>query len=367
MEFNFTDQEFLDLLKRKQNQILDKTKDFIQESAGFKILFAGLKSMLKNNAFKGQRVIFITEEDIMKIELSNIRDFNDLFKSDEFTLHQKITLDLSLQVIKAERCRFSDDSGEVRRELTELSSGGLVVFLLLHDKINYIIGGTDKTESPFFSLTDMNKYNAKKEINEIGEVFSAYNEALKERRNYSKFFIELSHLKSLRVDLSARDDEKTFIFNHKHLLRNKPEDSFRDDLREFLTFNLRVSQVKEYLLENMRRLDIYLYDEYGEIYLIEVKWVGESVHQDGKKLGTSYELNDINPEAFKQALDYLEELDNKGQNIVRAYLVVFDGRKDDLEDTGTNFDEKILSDIQKKHYRKFSKISDIRVLNKHPN
>lgn len=367
MDFNFTDKEFLDLLKSKQGQIITKTNDSIQESEGFKIIFAGFKSMIKNNAFKGQRVIYISEEDIAKVEFDKIGDFNDLFGSDDFALNQKITIDSTLKVVNSERCRIADDSGEVRRELAESSKSGLVIFLLLQDKINYLIGGVDKTESPFFSLYDMKKYNEKKEINQISEVFTAYQEALKERKNYSKFFIELSHLKSLRIDLASIEDEKTFIINNKHLLRNKPEDSFRDDLREFLTFNLRVSEVREYLLENMRRLDIYLYDEYGEIYLIEVKWVGESVHQGGKKIGTSYDSTDINPKAFIQALDYLEELDNKGQNIVRAYLLVFDGRNDDLGDTGLDFDESILSEVQKKHFRKFNKPKDIRVVNKHPN
>jgi len=67
-----------------------------------------------------------------------------------------------------------------------------------------------------------------------------------------------------------------------------------------------------------------------------------------------------------QALDYLEELDNKGENIVRAYLVVFDARKDDLKDTGDNFDDSKLTPIQQKHFRKFEKIKDLRVKNTHP-
>src|SRR5690606_21096099 len=134
-----------------------------------------------------------------------------------------------------------------------------------------------------------------------------------------------------------------FIADYKHLLRNKPENTFRDDLREFLKFNLRVTQVKEFLLENMKRLDIYLYDEFGEIYLIEVKWVGQSIHPQGKKVGISFDGRDINPKAFFQVLDYLEELDNKGQNIVRAYLVVFDARKEDLNDTGNDFNDSLLN------------------------
>ncbi|MFY7845939.1 MAG: hypothetical protein ACOVQV_12525, partial [Chryseobacterium gambrini] len=206
----------------------------------------------------------------------------------------------------------------------------------------------------------------KKDISQINDVLIQYQESLRDRKFYCKFFIGLSHLKSLHKDLNEPNDEKTFISNYKHLLRNKPENTFRDDLRQFLSFNLKISQVKEFILENMRRLDIYLYDEYGEIYLIEVKWVGQSVHNAGKKIGTSYDSNDINPDAFVQALDYLEELDNKGENIVRAYLVVFDARKDNLDDTGKDFDSSVLTPTQTKYYRKFEKIKDLRVRNFHP-
>jgi hypothetical protein len=62
----------------------------------------------------------------------------------------------------------------------------------------------------------------------------------------------------------------------------------------------------------------------------------------------------------------LEELDNKRENIVRAYLVVFDARKEDLPDTVENFDKSKLNEIQLKQYRKFEKIKDLRVKNFHP-
>lgn len=367
MKYIFDNKEFSNFLKRKKRKILEKTTDNIQESNGFKTLYAGLKSMISNNAYKGQRIISIAEDDIVNIKFENIPDFNDLFASDEFTYYQKLTLDSSLNFIDYERTRIPDDSGEVRRNLAELSTKGNVIFVLLHDKINYFIKGIDKTESIFFTLSDMNRFNEKKNISQIEEVISIYQKELYERRNYSKFFIELSHLKSLRIDLSSIDNERDFIIKYKHLLRNKPEDSFRDDLRDFLKFHLKVHQVKEYLLENLKRLDIYLYDEFGEIYLIEVKWVGLSVHQEGKKLGTSYKDSDINPKAFIQALDYLEELDSNGQNIVRAYLAVFDGRKENLVDTGNNFDKSILNAVQLKNYNKLCKLKDIRVINKHPN
>lgn len=368
MDFNFeNNRDFLNLIKSKENQILDRTTDDIQESEGFKIVFAGLKSMLKNNAFNGSKLILIKETEISNITLKDIGDFNELFSNSDFAYNHIISVDGKINIIAKERKDLPKNSYDARNYFSELSTKGDVVFLLIKNKINYFIKGTDKSESPFFSLADVNKYNEKKDISEINDVLVQYQESLKDRKSYCKFFIELSHLKSLHKDLNSADEEKKFIVDSKHLLRNKPEDTFRDDLRQFLSFNLKISQVKEFLLENMRRLDIYLYDEYGEIYLIEVKWVGQSVHQTGKKMGTSYDSSDINPNAFIQALDYLEDLDNKGENIVRAYLVVFDARKgNNLDDTGNSFDSSLLTPVQTKHYRKFEKVKDLRVVNFHP-
>lgn len=367
MNFNFQEnQEFLKLLTSNTKRILERTKDDIKESDGFKILFAGLKSMLQNNSFNGAKVITISEANIIEIKLNEVGDFNALFANPQFAYNQLITLDKQIKIESASRKDLPNESNDARKCFCEMSEKGDVVFLLLKDKVSHFIRGVDKSESPFFSLVDVNRYNEKKNISEIGEVFSAYQELLKERKNYSKFFIELSHIKSLHSDLQPTLDLKNFISEYKHLLRNKPEDTFRDDLRQYLAVNLRITQVKEFLLENMRRLDIYLLDEYGEIYLIEIKWVGTSVHQNGKKVGTSYDENNINPAAFHQALDYLEELDNKGQNIVRAYLVVFDARPQASLDTGDGFDESALSQIQEKYYRKFEKVTDLKVTNDHP-
>ncbi len=368
MNFDFgNNPDFLNLIKTKENQILDRTRDEIQESEGFKIIFANLKSMLRENAFNGVKLIMIKESEIMNITLNdNIRDFNELFSEKNFVYNQIISIDKDINIILAEREELPSNSSEARQYFSGLSKDGNIAFLLLQNKINYFIKGSDKSESPFFSLADVKKYNEKKDISQINDVLSQYQENLKDRKTYCKFFIELSHLKSLHLDLMPKIEEKTFINDFKHLLRNKPEDTFREDLRQFLSYNLKVSQVKEFLLENMQRLDIYLYDEYGEIYLIEVKWVGESVHQNGKKIGTKFNSKNIDPNAFLQTLNYLELLYNKGENIVRAYLIVFDARKTNLDDTGKNFDTTSLTETQFINYRKFEKIRDLRVINFHP-
>ena len=369
MDFNFENNaDFLNLLKVKENQILEKTSDDIQESEGFKAIRAGLKSMLKNNPFNGARLILFNEEEIFKLKLENVGDFNQLFSSEDFTYHQKLELNGSLDIISKERVELPKDSNNARKTYSELSKEKYVVFFLLNNSVNYFIKGEDESESIFFSLEDLNRFNERKSINHIKEVLVDYQTSLEKNQNhYKKFFIELSHLKSLYVDLKSPIGLKDFIKDYCHLVRNKPENTFRDDLHNFLKSNLRVSQVKEFLLDNKKRLDIYLYDEFGEVYLVEVKWVGVSIHQDGKKIATrGFEAKDINPDAINQTLNYLDELHKMKQNIMRAYLVVFDARKEDLPDTGDNFDDSKLNETQRFHYSKFEKLKDLRVKNYHP-
>lgn len=365
MDFD-RDESFLKLLKDRQELILSRTTNKILESDGFKAVFAGLKSMTKENNFNGAKLILIAEDEIINVNIDEIKSFNDLFIENDFAFNHKIKIDKKLEIVSAEKYELPRESNKARSVYNNLSKDGDVVFFLLKDKVNYFINGIDNSESVFFSLADINSYNEKKDISELNIVLKKYQEDLKDRKRYCKFFIEKSHLKSLYKDLNPQMSEETFITNHAHILRNKPENTFRDDLRDFLNLNLKVAQVKEYLLESLKRLDIYIYDEFGEVYLIEVKWVGQSIHQEGKKLGTKYKANNITPEAFIQALNYIEELNNKEQNIVRAFLVVFDARKEDLDDTGAKFDEKMLSPQQKVHYRKFEKIKDLRVKNFHP-
>jgi hypothetical protein len=368
MNFDFKNNtEFLNLLRTKKQEIIDKTSDYIYESEGYKIVFAGLKSMLKNNDFHGSKLITFEEGALLKVGINTIGNFDDLFKTDSFTFNQKILVDETLKIVSAERLRLPEDSNIARDTFTEESEKtGIVIFLLIKGKVNSFVKGKVRSESLFFSLSDVNRYNEKKEINQISDVLKDYQESLKDKKTYCKFFIGLSHIKSLHIDLKAPDDINEFIKKYKHLLRNKPEDTFRDDLREYLQRNVRISQIKEYLLENLKRLDIYLFDDFGEVYLIEVKWVGNSVHHLGKKLGTSYNEKDINPAAFKQTLAYLDDLAKKGQNIVRAFLVVFDARKDDQTDTGQGINTTLFNDIEKRQYSKFQKMSDLRVVNFHP-
>ena len=94
--------------------------------------------------------------------------------------------------------------------------------------------------------------------------------------------------------------------------------------------------------------------------------MGISIHPLGQKIGTSYQAEDINPNAVIQTVDYIRQLNNENKNIKLAYLAVFDARYEDLPDTVEVFDEKLLIEDLGKYYPRFKKIADFRVINQHP-
>ena len=369
MDFNFKDNvDFKNLLKNKQYLITKQTTNEIIENKNYKLLFANMKSLIENNAFRGSKVILIKSNMIDSIALLDAHAINSLFSDNLFAISDIVEVDQNFKIIENLRERLPDKSHEARKFFTQLSNSGYLVFHLIETFINVFISGEEFPESPFLSIEDKKRHIQKKDIGKLNEVFDLYREKLKDQPVYCKFFISKSHLSLYQKEISPKGNINNFIKENAHILNNRCEDKFREDLRLFLKENLLVNIIiKEYILESKKRLDILLVDEYGvNFYLIEVKWVGESINPSGSKISTKFNAKSINPDAFIQTLNYLEELDNKGENIVKAYLVVFDARKENLDDTGKDFDQSQLSDIQKKHYRKLIKIKDLRVENFHP-
>ena len=252
-----------------------------------------------------------------------------------------------------------------------MSKDGVVVFMVAPEGIiNYFVNGRDGGDSIFYESSTLHSFNSKKPISELPKVLEEYRKHLKLRDTYSKFFVEKSHLKSLRQDLNSELNEEQFIKANKQLLRNTPEDCFRDDLRMFLKEKLKVFFVqKEVMLESLKRLDIAMIDEDGEgLYFIEVKWVGTSVHHLGKKIGTTYSAQPrIVPDAFKQSTSYITELLAEEKDFKLGYLAVFDARDEELPDTGIGMTIDQIPEKDKPAYYRHVKLDDFRVINEHPN
>jgi hypothetical protein len=368
------------LIIAKQKQILRRTNNGIHEHINFKKIVAILNSYKEQRPFNGMVTLLF--------EIAELESLLDNASPAIFSLIDKcildaynhIVVDRDCTVISNEKKNFSG-SNEARRIYTELSKE-FCVFVLKETGVHYFANGDDVGEIIFFTKEDEERFKELKNITQLGQLFEEYRIKLTIRDHYHKFFASNSHKKALyqllghgskAAKFSAIKKKKAldeFLKSKTQLLENKPEDRFREDLRSFLDLNLKgqVIITKEHLLESFKRIDILITDEYGDLYLIEVKWVGTSIHADGSRLGTSYLAKDINPDAVIQTINYLIELSRHKKDIKIGYLAVFDARENDNPDTLEPFDSNsVLNTDQMRFFPRFKKITDFKVVNDHPN
>lgn len=370
MKTSFSNNEsFKELLRLQSAEIALAAANGLESDSNFRLLLSLLKAASERHVNNDFKYIIISEEDLNKLPLASDSAIDELFKNEHFIHNKHIVIDAQLSIIEANNDPTHFDNNETRRLFTQISKTGRVVFMISSNGvINYFVNGRDSGNSIFYNLQSLNSYVKKRPLSDIKSVLQEYRRRLTHRETYSKFFVEKSHLKSLRVDLNSTLNEDKFISAYRHLLRNKPEDSFRDDLRMFLKEKLQVHFVdKEKMLESLKRLDIAMYDVDGSsVYFIEVKWVGDSVHKSGKKIGTQFSENIVAP-AIIQTTNYIKELSAEGVNVKFGYLAVFDARPDVHPDTGGQFSEDMIVEEDRKYLAHFEKLADFRVVNEHPN
>lgn len=363
------DDSFKDLIKKNERAIICAAESGMETNDHFKVMLSLTIAMLakyRQNEFK---VIVINESDLQNLTNEASIRIETLFKCKDFLENRHIVVDSNLNIIDKDNDKDHGSNNDIRRVYTEMSKSGCVIFLLSSEgTINYFVDGRDAGDSIFYKRSTLNEYNKKRPLSELKEVLAEYRQRLKHRDTYSKFFVEKSHLKSLRIDIESELDENKFVELNKQLLRNKPEDSFRDDLRMFLKEKMKVNFAsKEAMLESMKRLDIVMLDQDGEdLYFIEVKWVGKSIHETGKKIGTSYTASHVMPNAFVQSASYITELIEEGVNLKIGYLAVFDARDEALPDTGKGMTIDKIPEKNRKEFYRFEKLDDFRVVNEHP-
>lgn len=371
MTYDFSAQGFKDLLIRSAKEIYKRTNQGIGETTQFQQFLLSLRSCIARRATRDFKVLIIKESCFSDLTSDICDRLDRVLDSDDFIQNNYVEFNSNLDIVMKMNEHLYSSSEDARSVYCELSKKGYVVFLLQSEgKVCYFINGDICGDEVIFYTSDaLNSFEERKSIDQICGVFNEYRVHLQNRNNYSKFFVQKSHLHVLHKSLKSVQAESQFVSENKHLLRNKPEDSFREDLRFYLQAKLKnIIIPKEYVLNNFDRLDILLIDDLGsELYLIEVKWVGRSINPNGDKFGTKYDEKDINPDAIIQTVNYLKWLNEERKNVKIGYLVVFDARKDNLPDTGHEITPNIFNEEEKKHYRKFRKVPDFRVLNIHPN
>lgn len=243
---------------------------------------------------------------------------------------------------------------EIKKSLQELSSNDYIFFFGEQGITQFINGRVVDENNIFYSRSDRIKFIEKKDISQINEVMENYaRQNITQQVNYMCFFAD-------KATISQIDPQKV----NKNILRNKPEHYMRDHLCNYLTEHMRYTfTIEPELGQSKRELDIY-FDVCGELYFIEIKWLGISINDDGSGFSTKY-TDSRARDGVIQTLEYIEELMNTSEKSLRhGYLAVYDARDDQPP---IDFkDYSFANDSLKQYLPYFSVLKVIHLNKRHP-
>ena len=368
----FTDNpNFKRLLDEKKQDIFQRTNDGVQETVQFQRLRSLLVESRRKNEERDFRLVLISKADLVNLCADAEVKVSELFTNPTFLTNRTLHVDSELTILNSNNDPFPAENNDARHLFASLSvtDEQWVVFQIAPNAtVNYFIDGKDYGDGVFYTLDAQNSYEERKTIESLQEVLDEYRINLTRQDTYFKFFVTKAGLRALHALTDSKEDINSFILKNKHVLNNKPEYLFQNDIRNYIQQHMRVVVSREVMLENLDRLDIELTDEGGnDLYFIEIKWLGESINPTGDKVTTEFKATPrINPDAVKQVVGYIDELLKENKNIKIGYLAVFDARKDDMPDSGADISDADLPDDMRKHYPRFKKLPDFRVKNENP-
>lgn len=135
------------------------------------------------------------------------------------------------------------------------------------------------------------------------------------------------------LDSSWRPDGRRLIFapRPEHLMRDSLVRALRTSLRGYRTLEV----MPEQNVNATRPVDIKIrWGDNRQVAMIEIKWLGKSAREGGSSW-TSQHHEGRGPEGLQQLADYLDLFRVESPDLdARGYLVVFDGRRDNLKVAG---------------------------------
>lgn len=285
-------------------------------------------------------VIFFDENIIDNLNLESIK--NNLFSITEaLKTNNSIKVDSDFRILE-------EDSITINEQLLiQLSNDAKVVFFFGAEGIDMAIRGRviDKINI-FYNEVDRMAFAKKYRINQLEDCLLEYERYIKEPGNNQAFFASDRIVNGITSSNPPRN-----------ILHNKPEKILRDNLLSFLNRNTQHTFSKETELNNQRELDLYAEVD-GRKYLIEVKWLGQSINDDesdyAKKI-TDYAAR----EGVTQTLEYIKHLiEDMSYNLHCGYLCVFDVREVKSPINYRNFDF-IREDLKVYYSNHFKKLREI--------
>lgn len=237
--------------------------------------------------------------------------------------------------------------------LIELSNKRNIVFFFGENGIDVVVRGKINPRiNVFYDEADRMQFLKKYHISNLQDCLKDYEVFIKEPGNNEAFFAS----KGLILKIKPVDPPN-------NTLHNKPEKILRDNLISYLNRNTQHTFSKENELNNLRELDLYTEVE-GKKYLIEVKWLGQSINDDETDL--TQKVTDVSArEGVTQTLEYIKHLfEEMNFNIHCGYLCVFDVREVKKEVNYRNFDF-ITADLLPYFKKHFIKLDEV-ILSRNP-
>ncbi|MBR4560670.1 MAG: hypothetical protein IKO23_01990 [Bacteroidales bacterium] len=362
-------EEFKHMLDSRKQDILQRTSDGVQETPQFQRLFSILAECRRKNEERDFRLILISNDDLSNLCSDAAEKAHSLFRHPVFLTNRTVYVDAQLSIRNCNNDPFPIGENNARRYFASLTNEGLVAFHIAPNAtVNYFIQGRDYGDGVFYTREALLSYEERKTIEHLENVLDDYRIHLTHQDAYLKFFVDKTGLRALHALTNSSEHIDAFISANKHVLKNKPEYLFQEDIRNYINQHMRVVVTREVVLENLDRLDIELTDQGGnDLYFIEIKWVGESIGPNNDSIPTKFDAQPrIRPNAVRQVAGYIDQLLKENKNIKYGYLAVFDARKEDLDDTGKDITETDLPEGLRKHYPRFVKLKDFRVKNVNP-
>ncbi len=297
------------------SKIVKASKDTTENNRNYQLLYKRfLKRMWEEQP--NHQVMFCLAISPEDVDALKFEDLEDKLKIVVSSLGEANYLKIDNEGNIVETKYIEGDTSEVKKRLSELSARDYLFFFGEQDITKFINGAAVDENNIFYSRSDRMKYREKKDISKINEVMDNYaRQHVTKQVNYMVFFADSPTL--CRIDPNLKQ---------RNILRNKPEHYMRDQLCDYLTDNMKYTFTTEPELgQSKRELDIY-FDVSGELYFIEVKWLGVSLNDSGNGLSTSY-TDARARDGVTQTLEYIEELMNTSEKSLRhGYLAIFDAR-----------------------------------------
>lgn len=361
--------DFKQMLDTKKQVIFQRTNDGVQETQQFQRLLSILAECRRKNEERDFRLILISRDDLLRLCPDASEKAHALFRQSKFLTNRIIYVDSCLAIQNSNNDPFPTGDNDARRYFASLTNTDLVAFHISPNAtVNYFINGKDYGDGIFYTREALLSYEERKTIEHLEDVLDDYRIHLTHQDAYLKFFVDKTGLRALHALTNSSEQIDTFISANKHVLKNKPEYLFQEDIRNYINQHMRVVVTREVVLEDLDRIDIELTNQSGnDLYFIEIKWVGESIGQNNDSISTKFDAQPrIRPNAVKQVVGYIDKLLRENQNLKIGYLAVFDARKDDLEDTGNGITEKDVPENMRNNFHRFIKLPDFRVRNINP-